>query len=100
MISETSKAKNISVTTTKTKSRTEIHIETREAFVIRSLNQTCIAWCEACGIEVRVLTPDAAAVVAATTPKEVYRRIECGLLHSVDAGKGNTLVCCNLSIPQ
>jgi hypothetical protein len=95
MISETAGAKNISGPTTRTRTRTEIHIETREIFVSRSLSQPCIAWCEACGVEVRVLTPEVAASVAETTPREIYRRIEDGSLHAVETSDGTTLICCN-----
>jgi hypothetical protein len=98
MISETVGTKNISGPTTKTRTRTEIHIETREAFVVRSFRPPCIAGCEACGIEVRVLTPEAAALVAETTPREIYRRIEGRSLHAVETRDGATLICCNVGM--
>jgi hypothetical protein len=54
MITENGRAKNDSDSTGKTRTRTEIHVETHEVFVIRSLGQPGVAWCEACGMEVNV----------------------------------------------
>lgn len=94
MIAETARAKNALGSTTTTKTRTEIHIETREVFVVRSLSQPCIAWCEACGVEVRIVTPEQAAARAHTTPREIYRRIEDGSQHTVETSDGTTFLCC------
>jgi hypothetical protein len=101
MLAEIVRAKNVSRVETKSKGRTEIHIETHETVVVRPFGRTHLAWCRACGIEVSALTPEAAAVVAGTTPREIYRRIESGLLHAVEFGDGATLVCSNMGLtPQ
>jgi hypothetical protein len=94
MIAETAGAKNDLGSTTRTRTRTEIHIETREVFVIRSMSQPCIAWCEACGVEVRIVTPEQAAARAQTTQREIYRRIEDGSQHTVETSDGTTFLCC------
>ena len=84
----------------KTKTKTAIRIETHETIVIRSASRFPIAWCAACGVEARVLTPDQAATVTQTTLREIYRRIEGGLLHAIETNDGATLVCCNVGLDQ
>lgn len=61
MITENSQPKNDSDSAPKTKTRTEIHVETHEVLVIRSLSQPGVAWCEACGVELRIPVDDAPA---------------------------------------
>ena len=84
----------------KTKTKTVIRIETHETIVIRSASRFPFVWCATCGIEARVLTPDQAATVTQTAPREIYRRIEGGLLHAIETNDGATLICCNEGLKQ
>ncbi|HVQ36862.1 MAG TPA: hypothetical protein VMS31_04990 [Pyrinomonadaceae bacterium] len=80
--------------------RTEIIIET-ERLLVRSKGLSMDAWCAVCGVRVSMLTPTEAAQmqIPSTTTREIYRRIEAGEVHGVDAADGEVFICAR-SLPN
>lgn len=75
-----------------------ITIETHQQTLIRSRRKTvaaCVAWCEACRTETLMLTPEQAANISGATQREIFRRIENGELHFIEATEGVLFVCRN-----
>lgn len=70
-----------------------ITIETRRQIWIRSHRKTCVAWCAACGSETLLLPPEQAAILSGTTQREIFRQIESGKLHFIEALEGALLIC-------
>jgi hypothetical protein len=72
-----------------------ITIETHRQIWIRSHRKTSVAWCGACRAETLMLMPEQAAILYRTTQREIFRQIESGKLHFIEAIEGAVLVCCN-----
>ena len=54
------------------------------------------AWCAACGARVSMLTPTEAAQLVSTTTRDIYRRVETGEVHSIEAPDGEVFICLRL----
>lgn len=80
------------------KKRIEITIKKRETFVVRSARFSAGCWCGECDRPSQMITPDEAAVLVATSLREIYRLIEKGALHFVEPDRGSVLICLN-SLP-
>ena len=72
--------------------RTEIILETQR-LLVRSKRPSMDAWCAACGERVSMLTPNEAAQLVSTTTRDIYRRIEAGKVHSIEAPDGEVFIC-------
>lgn len=75
------------------KRTTVITIEMHRLTVVRPRRPSVLAWCERCGRQVRMVTPEQAAALAGTRPRAIYRRVESGDLHFVETGAGALLIC-------
>lgn len=73
--------------------RTVITIETHRLAVVRSRRPSVVAWCERCGGQVRMVTPEEAAALLGTRSRVIYRRVESGDLHFLETGAGALLIC-------
>ena len=72
----------------------EIHIKTHERIVFRQISpQEIETVCAGCQIETVFLAPERAAFLFSLTTREIYRRIERGIVHSLETDSGATLVC-------
>lgn len=49
--------------------------------------------CSQCGTAAEMLTADAAVTCSGRSSRELFRRIEAGLLHSVETDTGHVLIC-------
>ena len=76
------------------KTKIEITVERRQRTTIR-LRHHRLAWCERCAAQVCMLAPSEAAVLAHTTARHIFRRVEAGELHFLETADGELLVCCN-----
>ncbi len=52
-----------------------------------------MAWCSECAEQVRMITPDEAAILTHLSPRDIYRRVEAGSLHYREMPGGFLLVC-------
>jgi hypothetical protein len=87
------------------KNRKVITLELHRKVLIRSrrksLVASLVAWCETCGMETLMLIPEQAAVVSGATQREIFRQIENGELHFIEANEGALFICSNsLELPQ
>ena len=73
------------------KKRTRITVVTRQTLVARSLRVRC----PKCGAEVPVITPESAAGVLQTSPREIQGLLASGDLHAVAEDSGASLICGN-----
>jgi hypothetical protein len=72
----------------------ETIVETHEYVVVRRrAGASADGWCAVCARAAQFVTPPAAAVMAATSTREIYRRIEAGLLHGAETPDRNFLIC-------
>lgn len=83
----------------KTKSRTEITIETDEIMVLRHRIKVSRSWCAQCSEQTALVTADQAAVVAGVSSRTIYRWVEADKLHFMETPEGLLLICLN-SIPH
>jgi hypothetical protein len=72
--------------------RTEVTVETETLLVVRR-GGAARGWCDACGAEVALLTPLAAARASGVSTRLVYARLEAGLVHFAELPDGTLLVC-------
>jgi hypothetical protein len=75
------------------KKTTIITFESRERMTIRPSEQRFVAWCERCGVEVLMVTPNEAARFARTDARSIFRGVEAGEIHFIDTESGVLLVC-------
>lgn len=54
---------------------------------------TALIWCDGCGREVRMFSPEEAAVIVRTTRRKIYQAVEAGQIHFVELPKDLLLVC-------
>lgn len=47
----------------------------------------------ACGEQVQMVTPTEVAQILSTTTRDIYRRIEAGEVHSIEAPDGEVFIC-------
>ena len=80
--------------------RTEIIIET-ERLLVSNRRPSMDAWCGACGVRVSMLTPTEVAQMQtpSTTTRDIYRRIEAGEVHGIEAPDGEVFICAR-SLPD
>jgi hypothetical protein len=83
----------------RTKTKTEITIETRQRVTLRGRSQRAVPyraiWCDECAATVGMYFPEHAAVLIGTTSREIYRRVERGEFHFVETPEGELFVCRN-----
>jgi hypothetical protein len=72
-----------------------ITIETHRRVLIRSLREAFAAWCDPCGRETMMLTPEQASVIWGATQRKIFHQIENGHLHFMETEKGALFVCSN-----
>ena len=72
---------------------TELFVETEEVLFLRKRRPTRQQRCDGCGREVEMLTPEEAAVFARLSTRAIYRLIETGRVHFVEADACTVLVC-------
>ena len=73
--------------------RIEATIETHEIWVIRRRQRTMPAVCSVCADWRGMLTPEAAAALAGVSLRTIYRRVEAGGVHFMEAADGGLLIC-------
>ena len=73
--------------------RKTVRFATRNVTLVRAATESLDLWCEACGVTVAMVTPGRAAEISMTTPREIYRQVERGAVHFVEAGGGEVLIC-------
>ena|SRR5580765_141073 len=72
---------------------TIVTIEARERTTIRHGMPPGLAWCERCGAEVLMITPNEAAALAQTDARSIFRGVEAGAIHFIESAEGALLVC-------
>jgi hypothetical protein len=77
------------------KERTVITAAIFQRITVHPGPHTTVAWCDHCGAEVLMLTPNEAAVLAQSTTREIFRRVEAGEIHFLETEDGVLLVCRN-----
>ena len=80
------------------KKTTIVTIESRERTTIHRLTCRLVSWCEQCGAEVLMITPDEAATLCSTNTRAIFRDVEAGRIHSFE-GEGGALLVCSKSLP-
>jgi hypothetical protein len=75
------------------KRRIEITVETKRVLLMTRGDAVGRGWCEACGREVPMLTPEEAGLVAGVSARAIYRRAEDGQVHFTETSDGALLVC-------
>ena len=75
------------------KKTTIVTVEARERTTIRRGARQMIAWCDQCGAEVSMVTPNEAAALAGTEARAIFRGVESGDVHFIETGEGALLIC-------
>jgi hypothetical protein len=77
----------------KTRSKTEITVETHRIVAIKRGSRYRLAWCEACGELARMVAADEAAILAGVSPRAVYQLLEARKLHFAETPDRVVLIC-------
>ena len=75
------------------KRRTRIVVETQGVWVIRRPTGQLRAWCEACNREVRMITPEEAAILLCCSTRTIYSWVEAAKIHFSEQPPHSLLVC-------
>lgn len=81
------------------KRRTRIVVETQEVMVIRRRGPETRQWCPACSREVRMITPEQAALLLSSTTRTIYSWVEAAFIHFHEQPEGSLLICLD-SLPM
>lgn len=79
----------------KTRSKTEIIVETHRILAIKRGSRYRLAWCEECGEVARMVTADEAAILAGVSPRAVYQLVEARKLHFTESLDRVGFICLN-----
>lgn len=79
----------------KTKSKTEIIVETHRILTIKGGSGYRLARCEACGGQVQMATADQAAILARVSSRVIYQLIEAREIHFIETSSRMVLICLN-----
>lgn len=78
----------------KTKTRTtEITVEKSETFVAWKAKRLVYTWCAQCGAQVRMATPNEAALLSGLSTRTIYALVEVGRIHFTESAEGLLLIC-------
>jgi hypothetical protein len=75
------------------KRRTLITIESRRLTVFRPRHRRLEIWCDRCGKELLMITPETAAALEGVSVRAIYRLIESGEVHFIDTCDRTLLIC-------
>ena len=79
----------------KTRSKTEIIVETHRILAIKRGSRYRLAWCEECGEQARMVTADEAAILAGLSLRTTYQLIEARKLHFTESLDRVGFICLN-----
>ena len=84
------------------KKTTIVTFESRERMSVRKESPRIFAWCEECGADVWMVTPNEAALMAGTDVRGVFRGVEAGTIHFMESEEGGLMICAKSleSIPK
>ena len=82
------------------KNKTEITIETHRTFIVRRRPNFTYAWCAGCAATVSFASPEDAAQLTGSSAREIYRAVEAGQLHFIEAGDRLLRVCLDSLLPE
>jgi hypothetical protein len=80
--------------------RTRIVVETERLQIVRARPRRMEQWCEGCGAVVSMVPLDEAAVVAATSQRDMVHRIDAGSVHLVAVLHGVLFICLPSLLPE
>jgi len=75
------------------KKTTIVTFEARERMTIHRGPRRVIAWCDQCGVEVLMVTPNEAATIARTDARAIFRGLEAGEIHFIESERGALMIC-------
>jgi hypothetical protein len=75
------------------KKTTIVTFESRERMTIRHQTPRIFAWCDECGTDVRMVTPNEAAAISLTDTRAIFRGVESGKIHFLENESGELLIC-------
>jgi hypothetical protein len=70
------------------KKTTIVTIESRERMTIHNRAPSLVTWCERCGGEVLMVTPNEAAAIGRTDARAIFRGVEAGEIHFIEDERG------------
>ena len=73
--------------------RRTVRFATHNVTLVRAATESLDLWCEICGATVAMVTPGRAAEILMTNARAIYRQVERGDVHFVEAGAGEVLIC-------
>jgi excisionase family DNA binding protein len=72
---------------------TEITVEKSEIFVAWKATRLVYTWCGQCGAQVRMATPDEAALSTGLSVRTIYALVEAGRIHFTETVEELLLIC-------
>jgi len=81
------------------KKTTIVTFESHERMTIRHEMPRIFVWCERCGAEVLMVTPNEAAARSEADTRAIFRGVESGEIHFIESESGALLVC-SKSLPR
>ena len=75
------------------KRRIEVILETDRFLYFRGGASRPAVWCERCESDLRMVPPEAAALVCRQNTRAIYRGVEAGRVHFTETSEGSLLVC-------
>jgi len=75
------------------KKTTIVTFESRERMTIRRSAFRMVAWCERCGADVQMVTPNEAGALFGADARAIFRGVESGEIHSIETTEGALMIC-------
>jgi hypothetical protein len=75
--------------------KTRITVETERILIIRRRGIEMQGWCEGCGEQVKLVTPQTASSVTGLSVRAICQLVEAGELNFLETNDGLLLICLN-----
>jgi|RhiMethySRZTD1v2_1073278.scaffolds.fasta_scaffold1256670_2 hypothetical protein len=73
--------------------RRRLMVETERILIVRGHQREVNGWCDQCGSEVKLLTPEVAAALTGLSRRAVYRLIETAEVHFSESPDALVSIC-------
>lgn len=75
--------------------RIEITVERQRILIVKRRRPAAAVWCETCAGRPQMHTLDEATRLLGLSERDIFRRVEGGLVHFSESADGALLICCN-----
>jgi hypothetical protein len=79
----------------KVRKKTTVSVETERILTIKRRRLEIDGWCQGCGEQVKLVTPETASAMTGLSVRAICRMVEASEVHFLETPSGSLLICLN-----